>query len=226
MKDNNCSPLKSFIVPAVQAPLFMTFFFALRGLADAGLPSMKTGGFSWFTDLTVADPFTVLPILSSLSMLLVLETGAEMGTSGGNTTPQAKLMRNAFRVITVLAIPFIWNFPTAVFCYWLTNGCLSLLQLLILNLNGVRKALKLPERVQHKPEEFEGKGKDLGFWDSISAGSSSQQQHTVQVIRKNASNRHAKPSDLQEQRGMDESRERALKKIAARSNSKNQKESK
>ncbi|MCO5585324.1 hypothetical protein L7F22_039257 [Adiantum nelumboides] len=222
MKDNDCNPFRSFIVPAIQAPLFMTFFFALRGLAEAGLPSMKTGGFSWFTDLTVADPTCVLPILSSLSMLLVLETGAEMGTSGGNTTPQAKMMRNVFRVVTVLAVPFIWNFPTAVFCYWLTNGCLSLIQLLVLNLNGVRKALKLPERVQHKPEEFEGKGKEMGFWDSISAGSSSQQQHTVQVIRKNASNRHAKPSALQEQRGMDESRERALKKIAANSSSKGQ----
>lgn len=214
MKENDCHPARSLIVPAVQTPLFITFFFALRGLAEAGLPSMQNGGLAWFTDLTSADPYFILPVLSSLSMLAVLETGAEMGTAGGNVTAQAKMMRNAFRALSVITIPFIYHFPTAVFCYWLTNGMLSLIQLWTLNLTAVRRALNLPERLQHNAEEkMAGKSdKQMGFWDSIAAGKASQASPTsVRVIRRG--NRNETPSVLQDQRGMEESRERALKKL-------------
>lgn len=73
LSDNDCSPFRSLLLPAVQMPIFVSFFFALRNIAEAGIPSMKIGGFSWITDLTAADPYYVLPILSAGMTLLVLE---------------------------------------------------------------------------------------------------------------------------------------------------------
>lgn len=41
-------------------------------MAAAPLPSFKEGGFAWFTDLSVTDPYYLLPIITSLSTGLYL----------------------------------------------------------------------------------------------------------------------------------------------------------
>lgn len=203
MKDNNCSPFGSFIAPAVQMPIFISFFFALRGLANAGLPSMQVGGLSWFTDLTVADPYLVLPVVSCAMTLAVLETGAEMGGATQTPTPQAKMVRNGLRVLTVFSVFLVYSFPAAVFCFWATNNTFSLVQLVVLQLPRVRTALNLPARLVHDKEET--KGKPLGFWDSVKAGKASQATPEVR--------RDRVPSALQHQRQMDEGREAAVQRL-------------
>uniref|UniRef100_A0A915K512 Mitochondrial inner membrane protein OXA1L n=1 Tax=Romanomermis culicivorax TaxID=13658 RepID=A0A915K512_ROMCU len=56
---------------------FTSFYFALKSMAAANLPSMKAGGLLWFSDLTVPDPTFLLPVLcagllsSALKALLV-----------------------------------------------------------------------------------------------------------------------------------------------------------
>lgn len=111
MKDNNCNPLKSFITPLVQAPLFMTLFFALKGLAGAGLASMQTGGLLWFKDISIADPTAILPVVAAGLTLATLETGAEMGAGLGPKTQQQIVMRNVLRGICVIMIPVTWSLP-------------------------------------------------------------------------------------------------------------------
>ena len=54
----------------VQLPIFMSMFFGLRGMANLPLESMMHGGLFWFQDLTVADPFYALPLLTSASLYL------------------------------------------------------------------------------------------------------------------------------------------------------------
>lgn len=71
--ENNCHPLYSLSLPLLQVPLFMTFFFAVRGMAMLPVPQFKEGGLAWFTDLTLPDPFYILPITSVLFQLGVLE---------------------------------------------------------------------------------------------------------------------------------------------------------
>ncbi len=46
------------------------------------VPSLVEGGAFWFPDLTVADPYYLLPVLSSLTFLLTVELGAETGMEG------------------------------------------------------------------------------------------------------------------------------------------------
>lgn len=56
-----------------QAPVFISFFIALRKMAYLPVPSFQTGGLFWFHDLTAADPFYLLPIAVTGTMFFILE---------------------------------------------------------------------------------------------------------------------------------------------------------
>lgn len=47
-------------------------FFAIRKMCKLPVESMKDGGALWFTDLTIPDPFFILPTLSVLGILAVV----------------------------------------------------------------------------------------------------------------------------------------------------------
>lgn len=56
-----------------QAPIFISFFIALREMANLPVPSLQTGGLWWFQDLTVSDPTYILPMIVTATMWGVLE---------------------------------------------------------------------------------------------------------------------------------------------------------
>ena len=66
MTEHQVSPLRPMLIPLATAPIFITMFYALRRLADAPLPQLKEGGFGWVTDLTLSDPWYILPFTSML----------------------------------------------------------------------------------------------------------------------------------------------------------------
>uniref|UniRef100_A0A670YRH9 Membrane insertase YidC/Oxa/ALB C-terminal domain-containing protein n=1 Tax=Pseudonaja textilis TaxID=8673 RepID=A0A670YRH9_PSETE len=129
-----------------QMPIFISFFFALRKMAECPVPSMQTGGILWFTDLTTSDPYYALPLLTTASMLAVLELGAETGVSN----PSYHMMKTIFRVMPILLLPITINFPTAIFTYWLTSNLYSLGQVLLLRLPSVRTFFRIPKQQVHK----------------------------------------------------------------------------
>ncbi|CAM0138617.1 hypothetical protein VKS41_008344 [Umbelopsis sp. WA50703] len=147
-KDNNCHPAKSLLLPVFQAPVMISFFMALRGMAELPVPGFLDGGLAWFTDLSVKDPYYVLPVLSSAGMLAILETGSETGAAN----PQAAGMKKFFRGMTVLMIPFTAWMPSSVFVYWVTNNMFTLGQFLALKAPTVRSALNIPKLVKPAAE--------------------------------------------------------------------------
>ena len=70
---NNCNPLKAAVLPLIQLPLFLSFFIAIRRMATVPVESMKTGGMLWFEDLTVPDPYYILPVLACGSFVASIE---------------------------------------------------------------------------------------------------------------------------------------------------------
>ncbi|BGP18168.1 hypothetical protein JCM10213_009011 [Rhodosporidiobolus nylandii] len=142
MRENNVNPIKNLVFPLAQAAVFTCMFFALRGLANAGLPSMATEGFGWVQDLTERDPYWVLPVLSTGLTLATLETGVDSSTQVQTST--TKTMKGVFRAILVCALPFIAYFPAALLVYWVANNSLSLLQATLLKQPAVRKLLGIP----------------------------------------------------------------------------------
>lgn len=144
-KKNDVNPLRGFLVPLVQAPVFISFFIALRKMAYLPVPSLQTGGLLWFTDLSAADPFYILPIAVTGTMFFILELGAESGIDN----PNLRAMKTVFRIMPFVILPLTVNFPTAVFTYWLTSNCFSLGQVALLRHPLVRERLKIPERITH-----------------------------------------------------------------------------
>ena len=70
---HKCNPLKAAVLPLVQVPLFLSFFIAIRRMAAVPVESMKTGGMLWFEDLTVPDPYYILPVLACGSFVASIE---------------------------------------------------------------------------------------------------------------------------------------------------------
>lgn len=51
--------------PFVQIPLGFGTFRLMRGMADLPVPGLDTGGLLWLQDLTVPDPWYLLPVLTA-----------------------------------------------------------------------------------------------------------------------------------------------------------------
>lgn len=57
-------------VPMLQLPLGIGMFRLIKGMSALPVPSFETGGILWFTDLTVADPLFIMPILTGLIVMV------------------------------------------------------------------------------------------------------------------------------------------------------------
>lgn len=64
-KEAGYSPWKNMI-GMVQIPLGIGMFRVINGMAALPVPSFETGGLLWFTDLTIPDPYFLLPILTGI----------------------------------------------------------------------------------------------------------------------------------------------------------------
>jgi YidC/Oxa1 family membrane protein insertase len=58
-------PLTMFVPMMLQIPLGYGSFRLLRNMAELPVPGLEKGGVMWFTDLTVADPYFILPVVTS-----------------------------------------------------------------------------------------------------------------------------------------------------------------
>lgn len=135
------NPFMPLMGAFVQAPLFISFFFAIRNMAEK-VPSFKEGGALWFTDLTTADPYFILPVMSGLFTLATIELGAMDGMQG---QPMIGKMKMFFRGFAVLIVPLTATFPKALFCYWLTTNMCSLIQTTVLRQPAVKRAVGIPD---------------------------------------------------------------------------------
>ncbi|KMQ94442.1 mitochondrial inner membrane protein oxa1l [Lasius niger] len=144
MKKSDVSVLRNFIVPLVQAPVFLSFFLALRGMANAPVESLKHGGFWWLQDLTIHDPYYIMPIVTSVTMYITIELGAD-----GTDLKTMGMLRYVLRALPFVILPFMIHFPGAILTYWASANFISLIQTGLLKVPYIRKALDMPIRIKH-----------------------------------------------------------------------------
>lgn len=114
-KKNGVNPMSGCWPMFVQIPIFFAMYkmvlltFELRG-AEFVL---------WITDLSVADPWYVLPVIMGLSMWVQMRLSPQMGDP-----MQAKIMQFLPVIFTVL---FLF-FPSGLVLYWVTNNIISVAQ--------------------------------------------------------------------------------------------------
>jgi YidC/Oxa1 family membrane protein insertase len=105
-KHYDINPTRMFMTPLVQAPIFISFFFALKKMGDY-FPQFAQGGYGWFLDLTATDPTYILPALNALSFLAILQVGGE----DLDKNPQLKFF---LRCISVISIPAVAYMPQVI----------------------------------------------------------------------------------------------------------------
>jgi YidC/Oxa1 family membrane protein insertase len=114
-KKEKINPLGGCLPILVQIPVFIALYWVLLESVEL----RQAPWILWITDLSVKDPFYVLPILMGITMLVQQRL---------NPTPpdpiQAKVM---------MALPFVFTvfflfFPAGLVLYWVVNNTLSILQ--------------------------------------------------------------------------------------------------
>ncbi|XP_048619556.1 mitochondrial inner membrane protein OXA1-like isoform X2 [Brassica napus] len=73
------------------------------------VPSFKTGGTFWFTDLTTADTTYILPLLTAITFIITVESNMQEGMEGNPVegNPVAGTMKKFSRIIVFLSIPIL-----------------------------------------------------------------------------------------------------------------------
>ena len=114
-KKEKINPFGGCLPMLVQMPVFISLYWVLLESVELRhAPFML-----WLTDLSVRDPFFVLPLLMGATMYF------QTTLSPTPADPmQAKVMKLMPVMMTLL---FLW-FPAGLVLYWLTNGALGILQ--------------------------------------------------------------------------------------------------
>ena len=109
------NPIAGCLPMVIQMPFFMGFYWVLLESAE-----MHQAPFvGWITDLSVRDPYFILPILMGIANFVQFKVNPPQ------TDPtQAKIM--AFMPI-VMTVMMAW-FPAGLLLYWITNTVVSALQ--------------------------------------------------------------------------------------------------
>ena len=144
-KKHKVNPFQAMMMPLIQLPLFLSFFFGLQSMGEF-FPAFSQGGTLWFTDLSSGDPYLILPLYNAASFLLMIEMGA-----GGIQTQDQVQFKNIMRILAVAMVPLTMSMPTGVFVYWSCNNTFSIFQTLILKSDALRKRLDIPEPPKNAP---------------------------------------------------------------------------
>eukprot|EP00743_Colponemidia_sp_Colp-15_P001203 GILK01001322.1.p1 GENE.GILK01001322.1~~GILK01001322.1.p1 ORF type:complete len:424 (-),score=42.10 GILK01001322.1:58-1284(-) len=145
MAKHNVSPWKSFGTALTQIPIFMSFFFGIKSMcAHKELyPGIDSGGIiPWVTDLSQADPYYVLPILSASAMLFNFEKGSE----GVQSSDQGAKFKYLMRGFCALMVPITASMPSGIFMYWLPSNIFSMAQMFVLKSKPVRRFFDMPDK--------------------------------------------------------------------------------
>src|SRR5215216_7136038 len=102
----------------VQMPVFITMYQVIRNHEET-IPSFANGGLVWFTDLTVANPCFILPVLSACILVAAGEISSRNVNAG---------QRRMVQLLPVAFTAFIARFPAGLFVYWVTSNTVTLVQ--------------------------------------------------------------------------------------------------
>lgn len=142
----------SMLVVCFQAPIFMSVYRVFRAMAVYPVVSLEKGGLFWFENLTVPDPFYILPLYIGSTLYLMTKTGVEFGNIDTRNSKQ-KYLSYGMPIMVVGLISWM-EFPSAILVYWCVNNTISLLQAKILQQEIVRKYLNIPEVKRVDPADL------------------------------------------------------------------------
>ncbi|KAI5857488.1 60Kd inner membrane protein-domain-containing protein [Durotheca rogersii] len=93
LKNRSGARVSMTLIGLLTIPFSIGMFRLLRAMAAVPVPSLETGGLAWFTDLTVHDPYYILPVSSiALTSLMFKYTRAANPPLTSSADNVSKLM--------------------------------------------------------------------------------------------------------------------------------------
>lgn len=143
LKTKNIKLYRQFVFMSLNGAIFMTQFIAVKKMADVAFPGMSTGGLYWFKDLTVPDPYYLLPLVSAITVAAVFKIGAETGGTNQGVSPQIQKLLTRIGPIMVFACST--KVSSVIALYWCTSNMISVMFSGIFKIPSVRAFLKIPQ---------------------------------------------------------------------------------
>lgn len=99
----------------IQLPIFFAFY----SLLSSAVELWRSPWIGWVTDLTVADPYYVLPIVMGITQVIQQKM---------TPPPPDPIQRKLMQFLPIVFTVFSLGFPSGLVLYWLTNNVLSIAQ--------------------------------------------------------------------------------------------------
>lgn len=114
-KEEKVNPMGGCLPIAVQIPVFIALYWALLESVE-----LRQAPFIlWINDLSVMDPYFVLPVIMGVSMLLQQKL---------NPAPPDPIQAKVMMVLPLVFTVFFAFFPSGLVLYWVVNNVLSITQ--------------------------------------------------------------------------------------------------
>jgi len=114
-KKEKINPLGGCLPILVQMPVFISLYWVLL----ESVQLRHAPFFFWITDLSVKDPYFLLPILMGASMFIQMQL---------NPAPPDPMQARIMKIMPVMMTVFFLWFPSGLVLYWLVNNVLSITQ--------------------------------------------------------------------------------------------------
>lgn len=109
------NPLGGCLPILVQMPVFIALYWVLL----ESVQLRHAPFFFWIHDLSIKDPFFILPILMGASMFVQMQL---------NPSPPDPMQAKVMKIMPVMMTVFFLWFPAGLVLYWLVNNLLSIAQ--------------------------------------------------------------------------------------------------
>jgi YidC/Oxa1 family membrane protein insertase len=119
-REEKVNPIGGCLPILIQIPVFI----ALYSVLSSSVEIRNAPWIGWITDLSVMDPYYVLPALMTLSTLL---------QTWLNPTPPDPIQAKMMWIMPLLFSVMFFFFPAGLVLYWLTNNILSIAQQWVIN---------------------------------------------------------------------------------------------
>ena len=121
-KENGVNPMGGCLPMLIQMPILFALFTVFRKLNFQG------AGFLWLPNLTLPDPYYILPILSTVTTYF--SSKLMQPPSNGAQSKQTSTMNTGMAIMMgVMSI----KFQGALVLYWVLNSVLQVIQTLVIN---------------------------------------------------------------------------------------------
>jgi len=114
-KKEKINPLGGCLPILVQMPVFIALYWVLMESVEI----RQAEWLGWITDLSLKDPYFILPIIMGATMFLQQQL---------NPTPPDPMQAKVMKMLPIIFTFFFLWFPAGLVLYWVVNNCLSIAQ--------------------------------------------------------------------------------------------------